>query len=212
MYSSKSEESKEKLADFSELDILKILSRLNKTKLESDKINKRVQKERLKEMEEINKRMGVLSVEETEDFIPYENIQKGGVRRRSRGLTFQENIELQKYQKRIGIQPKIPHINQNSTIPLCRPIGKPTAAPVIPLPGQKFVHPSITPSNSGQGHQRSPPAPSGPPAPPNYRPSPVIADACCFPNKIPAQPVFPPTAEKSKKKPTGLKRWFGFAK
>ena len=59
-----------------------------------------MKKERLKKLEEINKKMGDDPRVPKTPFLPYDNINKvGDGRTRSRGLMYQENLELQKYQK-----------------------------------------------------------------------------------------------------------------
>lgn len=127
----------------------------------------------MEKIEEINRRMGYMNLEEAESFNPYEEELNSRLRRRSRGLTYMENIELQKYQKRIGIKPKPnskpkpksrPKPSDYPSTSLGKPIGKPTNKPIIPLPGQKGpLHSTLTPQvPQGMSNLAPPPSASGP--------------------------------------------------
>jgi len=181
----------------------------------------------MEKIEEINRRMGHMNLEEAEPFNPYEKELNSGSRRRSRGLTYMENIELQKYQKRIGIKlkpkpqakPKMrPKPSDYPSANLGKPIGKPTKKPVIPLPGQKGpLHSTVSPQVPQGMHNMNPPAAasghlgySHQPKPPHTYPH-YTTPSYPHPRGPPptiAQPKVTPTDPPAKKK-KGLARWFG---
>ena len=125
--------------------------------------------------------------QDEEPFVPYDQ-SDASTRRRSRGLTFEENIELIKYQKRLGIhvkqsQPSYPSIAS-------QPVGKPISAPASQ--SNTFNTPSPYPAAYGGYPQMS-------------------QSAASYPSGYPAagypQPT-PPKVEES----AGILKWFGFGK
>lgn len=171
--------------------------------------------------------MGHMNLEEAEVFNPFEDSGDTRVRRRSRGLTYLENEELKKYQKRMGIKsPPIPKTKPQKrpkakdypAAPLGRPIGKPTKAPVIGLPNQGG---SLYNTTNGPIPQGQPKAPAeswvmlenSAPGVPQSAGQPLQYPQSRAPAPMYAQPsVGPAEATRKKKNPSGLKRWFGFAK
>ena len=178
--------------------------------------------------------MGGLSIEERNIYLPYDDINKIGKRKRRRGLTYLENTELQKYQNRKGIpafkpQPKN-YSHSHNYSKLGKPLGKPTQSPILPLPGQTNPPPRCPQTATSQlskTHQFLQPSPNPypapyslsqtskmPPPPPGY---PGQAHTQGYPSQtppppIPAHPSALNTSHKEKKKAKGMKRWFGFAK
>lgn len=228
-YSTNSEGSGDQINDHSELDLLKVMSRLDKSKREAEKIMRKKRAKKMQKIEEINRRMGHMNLIEAEDFNPFDDPAHPDSRRRRRGLTYLENTELLKYQNRIGIKPRPkpkakPKIESELALNMRKPIGKPTEKPVIPLPGQKTVKPLGNSHHIPQGTHIQPTIaqPSGhlgSSAYPgvgghaqdsgfeivNYPATPGV------PAPTQAQPKFSyQEAQPKSKSKKGLGRWFGF--
>lgn len=181
------------------------LERLSKLKSHTEQVNQEKKKERIKKLNEINSKMNNNSQGPVTTFLPYDNPDLVGLRRRSRGLLYTENTELIKYQKRIGIPITKPETNLSypsivpSMEPLGKPIGKPTDKPVIPLPGQASGYPSM------KGYHSSNMVPSPYPAAglsQTQAPSPHSA--------YPSMGSHTPGARPDGRTNSGIKRWFGF--
>eukprot|EP00345_Euplotes_harpa_P006350 CAMPEP_0168328118 /NCGR_PEP_ID=MMETSP0213-20121227/6291_1 /TAXON_ID=151035 /ORGANISM="Euplotes harpa, Strain FSP1.4" /LENGTH=139 /DNA_ID=CAMNT_0008331129 /DNA_START=414 /DNA_END=833 /DNA_ORIENTATION=+ len=139
--------------------------------------------------------MGIVQDEEPEPFVPYDDINVANGRKRSRGLTFAENEELIKYQKRLGIATKF--ISQ-SAAPGYPQLNKPITAP--------GANPVWRSASSGVAGYPSNPPPIGA----NYSYAGASAG-----NISSSQPVNPKTEERNSKnlseRTSGIKRWFGFS-
>lgn len=170
------------------------LTRLNKISKEHERIEKEMKSERLNKLNEINNRMGHSEYTEVKPFLPYDNAEEVGMRQRSRGLTYEEATELQKYQKSIGapIHPSkcdYPSITEYEK-PLGKPIGKPPANPVFPIPG-----------HMGQGH--------GYPSLPTPGKVPSYSSGSQTTRNVPP-PQPQPVAPGAQKRGSGFKKLFGF--
>lgn len=179
------------------------LDRLNQLKAQTDKLDQEMKKERLRKLSEINKKMRNW-LQEEEPFVAYENMDNSILRRRSRGLTFEENTELMKYQKRSGIHIKSTQAVSYPSIPT----GSNTSS--APSGGSASSKTGSFRSTTGNSSQTYPNYPQA-----NQPTSSFNGAAGGYPTGYPSsnppagypQPV-PPRAEES----SGIMRWFGFGK
>ena len=178
------------------------LNRLKKIKRETEKVNRELKMERLKQIEEINRKMGNVTLKDAKPFLPYDDPDKTGLRRRSRGLTFAENEALKQYQISHGLpvhkpEPKNPAYPSSHTAPLPKPIGKPTKTPVMPLPSGQPSYPNLSQPQSHSTSMYQAPQPTYP-----SQPQPITR----------ANTANSLESSYKSKKPTGIKKWFGFGK
>jgi hypothetical protein len=202
------------------------LTRLTKTKKETEKVYFDMKQDRLKQIEKIGQKMGNFSASDADPFLPYEDPNNVGPLRRRKSLTFQENIELKNYQKLKGIPvyeaPKTPaYPTINKSVPLTHPIGKPVTAPVIPLPGQHHGYPNINQNNTHYSHMQTQQFPSHTPLPissnnsgshnglqrSNTDHSMNVTNATYTSYTMESQTP----AKENKKRGSGFKRLFGFS-
>ncbi|CAI2375554.1 unnamed protein product [Moneuplotes crassus] len=221
--------SQNEIADITEIDLLNTLSRLDKVKREAEGALDKKREKKMHTIQAINRKTGNIYLGKVEALCPYDQNRSCIPRRRSELLTYKENIELQKYQERMGIKPppiSQPSLNQIQapTIPLSttqtRPIGIPIRTPATPSLSKQRTFEYKTPSHIPQGAhtQQQPGAAAGSlgyyqtsgGVPSTPKPRPVEFPGMYLPPPSHARPAPAVTAKPSKNK-KGLSRWFGFA-